>query len=132
MSNNFCIVRLADGDTIYEGRVEVYYNGEWGTVCDNGWDLNDAEVVCRELGFGPATTATREAYHGPGSGQIWLEELNCVGTELTIRNCSHSGWGIHNCSHNEDAGVNCSPYYGNFKVFFIIMVYICTNDSLLL
>ena len=105
---NFTIVRLVDGSTSYEGRVEVYHNGEWGTVCDDGWDFNNAQVVCRQLGFGPAITATNRAYYGQGSGQIWLDEVRCVGTELTIEACSHYGWGSHDCSHYEDAGVQCS------------------------
>ena len=102
------IVRLVDGPTEYEGRVEVYHNGEWGTVCDDGWDLNDAQVVCNELGVGRAIDAKRRAYYGKGSGNIWLDNVNCTGGELTIRNCSHRGWGIHNCHHNKDAGVQCS------------------------
>jgi len=87
--------------------VEVYHNGEWGTVCDNGWDLNDAQVVCSELGLGEASAARHNAFYGQGSGDIWLENLNCVGTEWTIGNCSHRGWGIENCDHSEDAGVKC-------------------------
>ena len=102
------VVRLVNGSTQNEGRVEVYYNGEWGTVCDDGWDLNDAQVVCRQLGFGQAIAARDNAYYGQGSGLIWLDELNCTGNELTIETCSHNGWGNENCIYTEDAGVKCS------------------------
>ena len=88
--------------------MEVYHNGEWGTVCDDGWDLNDAQVVCNELGFGPAIAYRHYAYYGEGSGQIWLDNVNCIGTEGTIRNCLHRGWGIEDCDHYEDAGVKCT------------------------
>ena len=108
------IVRLVDGDTQYEGRVEVYHNGEWGTVCDNGWDLNDAQVVCRQLGLGTAVNAKHHAFYGEGSGQIWLSDVNCVGTELAIEDCLTDGWRIMNCSHREDAGVKCALSNGKF------------------
>ena len=94
--------------------MEVYHNGEWGTVCDNGWDLNDAQVVCSELGLGQAFAARDNAFYGQGSGEIWLEDLNCVGTEGTIGNCSHGGWGNMHCGHSDDAGVKCST--GNFSL----------------
>ena len=103
----FITVRLVNGGTDNEGRVEVYYNDEWGTVCDDEWDLNDAQVVCRQLGFGPPITARNRAYYGPGSGQIWLDNVNCAGSESNIEDCSHRGWGIQNCDHGEDAGVEC-------------------------
>ena len=90
--------------------MEVYYNGEWGTVCDDGWDLRNAQVVCRQLGFGTPITARDSAYYGRGSGQIWLDRVSCVGTELTVEDCSHDGWRNHDCSHSEDAGVQCSTY----------------------
>ena len=89
--------------------MEVYYNGEWGTVCDDGWDLKDAQVVCNELGYGKAVSAINGAFFGRGSGRIWLTNLNCVGTELTIGNCSHSRWGYGFCGHWEDASVKCDP-----------------------
>ena len=88
--------------------MEVNYNGVWGTVCDDGWDLNDAQVVCTELGYGNATAARHSAFYGQGSGPIWLDNVNCVGTEGTIRSCSHAGWGNHNCRHSEDASINCT------------------------
>ena len=108
------VVRLVNGPTQYEGRVEVYYNGEWGTVYDNGWDLNDAQVVCRELGFGQAVAATQNGFYGEGSGKVWLNNLNCVGNESSIGECSHTGWGIiyyyyyYYFEDAEDAGVKCA------------------------
>ena len=105
-------VRLVNGPNEYEGRVEVYHNGEWGTVCDNGWDLNDAQVVCNQLGLDKVAAVRHGAFYGQGSGRIWLNNLNCAGTEFAIEECSHRGWGIENCSHSEDAGVYCIA--GNF------------------
>ena len=102
------IIRLVNGTTRYEGRVEVYHNGEWGTVCDDGWDLNDAQVLCSELGLGEAVNASHSAYYGQGSGPIWLAYLQCVGNEKTIGDCKYIRWGNHNCYHSEDAGVKCS------------------------
>ena len=87
--------------------MEVYHNGEWGTVCDDGWDLNDALVVCGELGLGPGITARHNASYGQGDGRIWLDNLNCTGNEWTIRMCSHRGWAETKCSHSNDAGVQC-------------------------
>jgi len=106
------VVRLVNGPTELEGRVEVYHNGEWGTVCDDKWDLSDAQVVCTELGIGYAVGVLHKAFYGKGSGQIWLDNLKCVGNEWTIGNCSHLGWGVENCGHRKDAGVKCST--GNF------------------
>ena len=101
------IVRLVNGLSNYEGRVEVYHNGVWGTVCDDGWDWNNAQVVCNELDLGYAVSAIPNAFYGQGSGQIWLDGVNCVGTEKTIVECTHRGWGSHNCNHSKDASVKC-------------------------
>ncbi|XP_038071166.1 uncharacterized protein LOC119740040 [Patiria miniata] len=112
-----CCVRLRDGGSMYEGRVEVYANGQWGTVCDDQWDLNDANVVCRELGFGAAVTAASEAAYGQGQGPIQLDNVACTGQESSIFDCSHNGIQQHNCGHHEDAGVECSePTNGEVRL----------------
>lgn len=99
---------MIGGATEYEGRVEFYYNGQWGTVCDDSWDINDARVVCRQLHFTGANAALRVAPFGAGTGPIWLDNLLCTGTEQGLNECPHNGFGTHDCSHSEDAGVRCT------------------------
>ena len=106
-------IRLVKGSLHSEGRVEVNYNGEWGTVCDDGWDDTDAGVVCRQLGFGSSGTAIGSASFGRGSGPILLDSVTCSGNESTLASCGHLGVGVkRSCSHREDAGVRCSNDYG--------------------
>jgi deleted-in-malignant-brain-tumors protein 1 len=100
------------------GRVEVFYSGKWGTVCDDGWDIDDATVACRELGFHSAIKALKGSEVPDGTGQIWLDKVACLGSEKTLNDCSHNGWGNKNCGHNRDAGVQCS-LTGTVKIFSI-------------
>ena len=104
-------VRLIGGSSELEGRVEVMYLYTWGTICDDLWSIEDAHVICRQLGFGLALQATSRASFGQGTGTIWLDNVQCVGNETRIEDCSHNGWGTHNCAHFEDAGVVCSGLY---------------------
>ncbi|KAL2101477.1 hypothetical protein ACEWY4_003238 [Coilia grayii] len=101
-------VRLVGGNSTCSGRVEVYHNGQWGTVCDDEWDMNDATVVCRQLGCGDASSAFKEAHFGSGSGKIWMDDVGCSGAEESLTECPHRGFETHDCSHGEDAGVVCS------------------------
>nr|KAF6287248.1 HHIP like 1 [Pipistrellus kuhlii] len=91
------------------GRVEVFAGGRWGTVCDDGWDVRAAAVVCRQLGFAHAARAAKGAEFGEGGAlPILLDNVRCAGGERTLLQCGHAGLGTHNCSHEEDAGVVCS------------------------
>uniref|UniRef100_A0ACB8E8L6 Neurotrypsin n=1 Tax=Sphaerodactylus townsendi TaxID=933632 RepID=A0ACB8E8L6_9SAUR len=108
-ASDFIPVRLVDGSSAREGRVEVYHSGQWGTICDDQWDDADAEVVCRQLGLGGVAKAWSQAYFGEGSGSVLLDEVRCTGNELSIEQCLKSSWQEHNCGHKEDAGVSCTP-----------------------
>ncbi|XP_028395740.1 deleted in malignant brain tumors 1 protein-like [Dendronephthya gigantea] len=96
------------------GRVEIFYSGKWGTVCDDQWDINDAQVVCRQLGYQKAFMALQGNLVPSGSGQIWLDDVHCSGNEQNLANCSHRGWGVHDCRHSEDAGVKCGNWHLHF------------------
>ncbi|XP_066263463.1 uncharacterized protein [Branchiostoma lanceolatum] len=103
--------RLVDGKTSNEGRLEVRSasGGEWGTICNDRWDMKDADVVCRQLGYRGAVPDTEGSFFGKGLGKIWLDEVICAGTESNLAECKLPlGWGIHNCGHDEDVGVVCA------------------------
>ncbi|XP_029568489.1 lysyl oxidase homolog 3B isoform X5 [Salmo trutta] len=90
-----------------EGRIEVFYKGEWGTICDDDFSLSNANVLCRQLGFVSATGWTHSAKYGKGLGKIWLDNVQCNGGEKSIELCKSRGWGNSDCTHDEDAGVIC-------------------------
>ncbi|CAN0225112.1 unnamed protein product [Bubo scandiacus] len=97
------LVRIVGGGR--RGRVEVFYQGSWGTICDDDWDIQDATVVCRMLGYSRAISTFTAI---PGTGQIWLDDVKCRGSEYSIFECPKSNWGVNDCFHSEDAGVECS------------------------
>ena len=94
----------------YEGRVEILHSGVWGTICDHDWELADAKVVCRMFGFSGALRAVTNAFYGRGNGTVWLDHVECTGTESSLVNCSHNSFGTvdSDClDHRNDAGVVC-------------------------
>ena len=113
-NNNFGFrVRLVDGSTANQGRVELWMGGRWHSVCDDLWDLNDGSVVCRSLGYSGASAVSDSANYGEGKGDIILDNVNCTGNETHIAHCEHNGLLQEDCGHSEDAGVVCE--------FFVIM-----------
>lgn len=100
-------MRLVDGARESEGRVEIFNDGEWGTVCDDHWDINDANVVCKMLNYSRALRAPGKAFFGRGNGKIWLGSVNCRGNEISLLQCGQPGWNVDSCDHHEDASVIC-------------------------
>ncbi|XP_030012414.1 deleted in malignant brain tumors 1 protein-like isoform X2 [Sphaeramia orbicularis] len=99
---------VGSGSTRCSGRVEVYHNGSWGTVCDDDWDFNDTQVLCRQLGCDTRDIVPFTRRFGEGIGQIWLDDVSCLGNESSLTDCQHEGFRNHDCDHNEDVGVACS------------------------
>lgn len=103
-------LRLVDGSSELDGRLEILYLGIWGTICDDFFDITNANVACRRLGFPAARSySTRVAR---GSGFIWLDNVQCIGNETALEQCSHRGFGVNSgCFHSEDVGVTCISKY---------------------
>ena len=128
-------IRLVGGIVANEGRIEICFNNEWGTICDDNWGKNDATVVCKQLGYSTIgnqpnklvyfllyytnmfshtdAVAFSNAHFGSGSGTIFLDNVGCSGTEASLLDCSYSSGNSVVCSngHNEDAGVRCQCMY---------------------
>ena len=126
-------VRLVGTDCLFEGRVEICVNNAWGTVCDNGWDDADAEVVCKQLGYMTAgeqnssslcrpfihncimlpenTVVAKATPFGAGSGEILLDNVQCNGSESSLMSCVSSPLRANKCQHKNDAGVICTGTY---------------------
>ena len=116
---------MVGGSTYSEGRVEVKYNGEWGTVCDDGWSYHSTNVVCRQLGFGTYGSSYSGAYFGQGTGPIWLDNVVCTGSETTLASCGHLGFKvIRSCGHYEDMGVRCYRSQGTYSILNLPLMYV--------
>ncbi|XP_050784198.1 soluble scavenger receptor cysteine-rich domain-containing protein SSC5D-like [Gopherus flavomarginatus] len=112
------VLRLVGGTSSCSGRLEVFHQGRWGTVCDDMWALPGAAVVCRELGCGDPLSAPRGAFFGEGSGPIWLDNVRCQGNESALSRCLAAPWGVHDCQHAEDAGVVCTDELAHVRQRF--------------
>ena len=95
--------RLVQGRSSLEGLVEVYYNGSWGTLCDDGWNIKAAKVVCKELSLGDVVEAVVDQRRFVRDDhfkktKIWLSEVRCEGNEHSITKCKHQGMFLASCN----------------------------------
>ena len=95
------------GNARNEGRLEILVGGEVGTVCDDGWGMEEAEVACRQLGYPGAVQATPGGRFGAGTGPIVLDDVTCTGLESDLTSCRYIDGSRHDCTHSQDAGVVC-------------------------
>ncbi|XP_071486158.1 neurotrypsin-like [Diadema antillarum] len=109
-------VRLVDGPSPQAGRVEIFHDNSWGTICDNTWSSTEAEVVCDQLGYDDVDVALE--YFGPGDGDIHINSLSCDGDESSVKNCLYVNFSSTGCNHTEDVGVRCefTSYEGNARL----------------
>ncbi|NXM29104.1 C163A protein, partial [Oxyruncus cristatus] len=104
-------LRLAAGGSPCAGRVEVKLQGRWGSVGDDTWDMEDAEVVCQQLGCGSAAGSYDALDRfGIGAGPINLALVDCDGDEATLWDCEIRGWGPYNITHEFDTAVICQGF----------------------
>jgi len=119
---NYCLylytyiarVRLVNGPNPHLGCVEIYTNstggldnGEWGSICDGNWNFKDARVVCHQLGYLDAVVAPMSTHFGQGNGPIWLNLVQCLGTESDLFLCRNNGIAKHICDHGKYASAEC-------------------------
>ena len=136
-----------DGRNQFHGRVEVCALDVWGTVCDDSWDDQDAQVVCRQLGYPckycsvfqcsnnsllAGWSVGNNVKSGNQSQPIYLDDVNCIGTETSLLNCSHLGIGQHNCNHSEDTGVVCSSMYMDQNNLYIFGLAVQFNNTFII
>lgn len=100
-------MRLVNGTDINEGRVEVFHNNQWHTICDEQWNDDDAAVVCNELDY-PGGHARSNASFGKGIGKILLNNVSCNGDEISIFLCEFTIPKVEGCTHHQDIGVVCT------------------------
>ncbi|XP_051874631.1 deleted in malignant brain tumors 1 protein-like [Pristis pectinata] len=124
-------LRLVAGFDNCSGRVEVFFGGTWGTLCDDSWDSQDAAVVCKQLNCGYPVLASGGRMFAQGNGTIWMDEVKCKGSEFFLWDCQFSAMGRHDCGYKEDVGVICSGYQPHAAPFSYLRVFIYVTPCIL-
>ena len=119
-------IRLVGGSIPSEGRLEVSFNGQWGSVCRDGWDINDATIACKHLGYPDALGVARQGDFPIGTGPIWIDEVDCDGVESSLFDCNYKGWGVKGCTHDKDVGIYCAPK-SEYSPYTTYYTYICNT-----
>ena len=115
--------------------MEIQYSEVWGSVCENDWDIKDANVVCQQLGYASAASISTGASYGRGSGHIWMDRVDCLGHEQKLQDCKFEGWAVGECDHSQDVGVVCknegkaSNWYSSGSVHLTSSMCLCYYSS---
>ncbi|XP_023029009.2 lysyl oxidase homolog 2 [Leptinotarsa decemlineata] len=110
-------IKLVGGRGEFEGNVEILHDGSWGAICDDEWDVTEARIICKQLGYPPEKAQpTANSYFGPAKRRFWMDNIYCDGTEEEISQCRFDGWGQNDCTSTESAGVICDEPEEEAKV----------------
>ena len=119
--SSYIEVRLVEGPTAREGRVEVYNSEAWGVVCGELWDILDASVVCRMLGYDSPLAYRQNITFEKKNDTLWLSHVQCTGNESSLSQCAHGGWGKHTCNASQAAGVTCfEREWGKYVSLYVL------------
>jgi len=88
--------------------VQVYYNNTWGWICGQRFEKQDADVVCKELGYIRSSVIYNGLVNVQGNSSLWIDNLRCTGNESSLVSCAHGGWTNESCAVNQIAGVACT------------------------
>ncbi|XP_052821548.1 deleted in malignant brain tumors 1 protein [Octopus bimaculoides] len=110
-----------NGLNTIKGRVEIFHNNSWGSICDDGFDNTNAYVVCKSLNYKSGKILPAESYE-VAKGKIWMDDVRCVGNEKTIFDCQYSPLGTHDCTHKQDVMISCTSAIDN-------QLTVCQNSS---
>ena len=116
-------IRLVDGSSEYDGRLELCYLDQWGTICGDLFGDLDAQVACRQLGLNTNQAAAQFSSFSSGTGLIWLDDIQCRGIEDRLVDCVHNGFGEHDCNHWRDVGIICPPTASKLPTFIVITMW---------
>lgn len=101
-------VKLSGGLNRCAGKVEFFDKSQWGTLCSESWDFNDASVACKQLDCGRTHKLTTHEEHDGSNTHTWLDQIECSGMESSLAQCTRRPFTDKTCNTTAIAGVVCT------------------------